>query len=169
MGSEFSVRLPLASADVANDSVPAVSAPRPRARLPHGAKIVVIEDNQDSRDMLCEILGIAGYECHTAATGISGLALIDEVNPGVAIVDIGLPGIDGYEIARQLRAKPEHAGMWLIALTGYGQTADRATSRAAGFDEHFVKPVQTDDILRRLGEMHGPRSIEPDFAFADQA
>ncbi len=170
-GTEMIVRLPLASArdGVEEPRIDVVSGARSRVRLPRGAKIVVVEDNEDSRHMLCELLGMAGYECHTAGNGPAGLALIDQVNPNVAIVDIGLPGMDGYEMARNIRNNPRHAGVWLIALTGYGQAADRAASREAGFDEHMVKPVQTDDIMRYLDEMHGPRDGALDGAVVAEA
>ena len=169
-GSEFTVRVPLAVAEVAEETLPERSSPsRVRVRLPHGAKIVVVEDNADSREMLCEILGMAGYECHTAPSGATGLALIDKVKPDVAILDIGLPEMDGYELARHLREDPKHADIWLIALTGYGQSADRAASRDAGFDEHIVKPVQTDQLLRRLKDMHAPEPVDRRSDAAEQA
>jgi two-component system CheB/CheR fusion protein len=149
-GCEFVVRLPRVSESVTDDGVAREPAPGSRALLPDGAKIVVVEDNSDSREMLCEILATAGYECHTAADGVAALALIDVVKPSVAILDIGLPTMDGYEVARHLRENPKHAHMWLIALSGYGRKSDRAASRSAGFDEHLVKPVQVDQILGRL-------------------
>jgi two-component system CheB/CheR fusion protein len=151
-GCEFVVRLPLSTARV-DDGAARESTSRSGVRLPPGAKIVVVEDNPDSREMLCEILATAGYECHTAADGMAALALIDALDPGVAILDIGLPVMDGYEVARKLREDSRHADMWLIALSGYGQASDRAASRSAGFDEHLVKPVQVDHILGRLAEM----------------
>ncbi len=156
-GSEFVVRLPLADArPPAEDAHEDGTTP---AALPYGrrAKVVVVEDNEDSREMLSETLLFAGYDCHTAATGVSALALIDELAPRVAIVDIGLPEMDGYEVARRVRASPKHEGMWLIALTGYGQSTDRLATREAGFDEHLVKPVPPERILRSLGKMSEPR------------
>jgi two-component system CheB/CheR fusion protein len=150
-GCEFVVRLPLASgpepvAEERAREVPALRSSTPRAR------VVVVEDNADNREMLSELLAIGGYECHTAESGPEALALISKVEPTIAIVDIGLPGMDGYALARHLRADPRHERLWLIALTGYGQTADRAASRAAGFDEHLVKPLPADTILERLAQ-----------------
>jgi two-component system CheB/CheR fusion protein len=165
-GSEFVVRIPLAGPPtnvVARDGAGDRSTPvRARPRLPKGARIVIVEDNADSREMLSEIIGIAGYECHTASSGADALALIDRVTPDIAILDIGLPEMSGYEIARRLREEGKHADLWLIALTGYGQRADRAASRDAGFDEHLVKPVETDQLLRRLAEMHGEATSNGD-------
>lgn len=148
-GSEFLVRLPLAepSADVEAQAAPAA----PRARLARGARIVVVEDNADGREALCELLGLAGFDCHSAADGEAGLALIERIHPHAAILDLGLPLLDGLEIARRLRADGKHAGMYLIALTGYGQRTDREQALAAGFDDHLIKPVDTRDLLRLLG------------------
>ncbi|MBC8069716.1 MAG: response regulator [Deltaproteobacteria bacterium] len=116
-----------------------------------GSKIVVIEDNDDSRELLCELLGKVGLDCHGARDGASGLALIETVRPAVALIDIGLPGIDGYEVAQRLRGRPDRERMFLVALTGYGQSTDRERALAAGFDEHMVKPVQQETLLRLLG------------------
>jgi two-component system CheB/CheR fusion protein len=165
-GSEFVVRLPLASAEAEKETPVQDATSRVRVKLPAGAKIVIVEDNVDGREMLSEILVGAGYECHTADDGAAGLALIDAVDPSVAILDIGLPTMDGYEVARRIRQDPKHADIWLIALTGYGQAADRSATRAAGFDEHVVKPVQVDQILRRLSSMQTPESASQDRALA---
>ncbi len=151
-GSEFVVRLPLA------DGMAAITGPtRSRVRIRKGARVVVIEDNADSREMLCELVTLAGFECHGAEDGSLGLELVAKVHPAIAIVDVGLPGIDGFEVARALRAKPETASIYLIALTGYGQPADRAKAFAAGFDEHIVKPVQPDALTEILLEAQKPR------------
>jgi two-component system CheB/CheR fusion protein len=112
--------------------------------------VVVVEDNADSREMLCVLLERAGFECRAAETGTTALALIDEVAPHVVILDVGLPGIDGFEIARRIRASDRHAGVRLIALTGYGQHTDRAAAWQAGFDVHLVKPVDTVRLLEIL-------------------
>ena len=119
---------------------------------------MIVEDSADSRNLLCELLTKAGFECVPAENGAAGLALIDELNPAVAILDVGLPEMDGFELARRLRSKPENADLFLIALTGYGQATDRAASRDAGFDEHLVKPVNIDELLRLLGDLRGARS-----------
>jgi two-component system, chemotaxis family, CheB/CheR fusion protein len=146
-GSEFVVRLPLAPGAVAAAPLPVVP--------PSGArtKVVVVEDNADSRDMLCELLAEADFDCRPAENGATALTLIDEVRPDIVILDVGLPAMDGFEVARRLRSDPRHAGLRLIALTGYGQAADRAVSRAAGFDEHLVKPVRAEELLAVLATM----------------
>ncbi len=153
-GSEFVVRIPLAAA--AERDVPS----RPRRSIgPHkGCKIVIVEDNEDSREMLCALLGDAGYQCSSASTGPTGLALISETEPAAAVVDVGLPGMDGLELARRLRANPRTAGIYLIALTGYGQPSDRSAAREAGFDGHLVKPVDLDTLLAILNDAANPTS-----------
>jgi two-component system CheB/CheR fusion protein len=146
-GSTFVVRLPLVEAH--EDAL--APAPAQARSLPaRGAKVAVVEDNADSRRILCELLELVGYECKSADNGIAGIALIDEVRPELAIIDLGLPGMDGLELARRLRRDPRHADVYLIALTGYGQPADHAAAREAGFDEHLVKPVRVEQLLTRL-------------------
>lgn len=147
-GSEFDVRLPITPAP---RGLREPESGRARAHCRPGAKIVVVEDNEDSLELLCTVLGAVGLECRGAADGTTGLALIEAVQPAVALVDIGLPGIDGFEIARRLQRHPGRARMVLVALTGYGQATDRQRALEAGFDEHLVKPVQRDVLLRLLG------------------
>ena len=154
-GSEFSVRLPLTTR-------PELSATQDQASvstIPLGASVVVIEDNPDSREMLCSMLTHAGLSCHGADDGVAGLRLVDEIAPSIVILDVGLPGIDGLEVARRIRANPRHRGVRLIALTGYGQTADREATRAAGFDYHLVKPVQPGELLALLAQLQ--MSLDP--------
>jgi two-component system CheB/CheR fusion protein len=149
-GSEFVVKLPLSSARPAARSPSDAPA---RLRLQDGAKLVIVEDNTDTRELLCEILQQAGYECRAAETGRQALQVIAEFRPQIAILDVGLPEMDGFEVARRLRQDPDHADMWLVALTGYGQASDRSTGQDAGFDEHLIKPVDTDQLLRLLSNM----------------
>jgi two-component system CheB/CheR fusion protein len=148
-GAEFVVRLPLAITPALQDE----ETPSRRRPLPQSARVVVVEDNADSRDLLCEVLIHAGFECRTAETGLTGLQLIEEYEPDIAILDVGLPEIDGFEVARRIRHQERHAQMCLIALTGYGQPQDRAAAREAGFDAHVVKPVDPDVLVRLLTEM----------------
>jgi two-component system CheB/CheR fusion protein len=146
-GSEFVVRLPLTASAPRADA----SQGSTELRLAPGSKIVVVEDNADSREVLCALLTHVGFDCKSSDNGAAGLALIDEFKPAAAIVDIGLPGIDGLELARRVRTDPGHPGIYLIALTGYGQRADRELALAAGFDEHLVKPVDLVAFQRLLG------------------
>jgi two-component system CheB/CheR fusion protein len=146
-GSEFVVRLPLTalSAPLQDDSPAAVPSP--------GTRVVVVEDYADSRDVLCAMLKDAGLICHGVADGQAALRLIDEVSPDAVILDVGLPGMNGLEVARRIRANPRHRGTRLIALTGYGQSSDRQATAQAGFDDHLVKPVHPSELLRVLAQM----------------
>jgi two-component system CheB/CheR fusion protein len=144
-GSEFVVRLPLVPGATDEPTMP-----RLRPKIPHGARVVVVEDNADSREMLCELLAGAGCHCQSEDNGPAGLELIHDVKPEVAIIDLGLPGMDGFELARRIRDRPEHADLYLIALTGYGQASDRARALHAGFDEHLVKPIGPEKLVSLL-------------------
>jgi two-component system CheB/CheR fusion protein len=147
-GTELTVRLPLARAEQPERTG------RPRHRnesLPSGAKIVIVDDSVDSCAMLCELLSLSNFACEAAYDGTSALDLITRSRPQAAIVDVGLPGMDGFEVARRVRAEPHGKDILLIALTGYGQPSDRARALESGFDEHIVKPVQPDQLLRLLG------------------
>lgn len=145
-GAEFVVTLPISNASQGD----AKSSGARRAPPGKGAKVVVVEDNDDSRQMLATYLEQAGYPCLSARTGVEGLELIEQARPDVAIVDLGLPEMDGLEMARRMRNDPRCAHTYLIALTGYGQPADREAVRGAGFDEHMVKPVDLDELVARL-------------------
>jgi two-component system CheB/CheR fusion protein len=146
-GSELVVRLPLSASAPSPKLDGRAAEPGP---APQGSKVVVIEDNADSREMLCALLSNAGFDCKSCDNGSAGLALIDEFQPLAAIVDIGLPGMDGLELTRRVRSSMRHPNLYLIALTGYGQRADRELALKAGFDEHVVKPVDLAALLRLL-------------------
>jgi two-component system CheB/CheR fusion protein len=105
--------------------------------------------------MLTAYLEANGFQCHAAGDGPSGLALIQEARPEVAIVDVGLPGMNGLEVARRVRGDGGNDGLYLLALTGYGQADDRQAARDAGFDDHLVKPVDLERLVRCLTEPHG--------------
>jgi PAS domain S-box-containing protein len=134
-GSTFTVRLPLASAPALAPSSAPSSAPAT------GRRVLVVEDNDDSRAMLRELLGLLGHEVHEAADGATGVARALELAPDVTLVDIGLPGLDGYEVARRIRRDPAGRHLYLVALTGYGLPEDRERAVAAGYDVHLVKPI----------------------------
>lgn len=108
-----------------------------------------MEDNRDAREMLRSLLELSGHEVYEADNGARGVEMAMRLRADVALVDVGLPGLDGYEVARRLKAQGHPAR--LIALTGYGQAEDRRRSEAAGFDAHLVKPVDADHLLRVLG------------------
>jgi CheY-like chemotaxis protein len=143
LGSCFELRLPLASAP----QLPA-DAPAPVASTRQ--HVLLIEDNDDGRDMMSMMLEAQHYTVATAVDGYDGLRQAAAARPDVALVDIGLPGIDGYEVARRMRANPATSTVRLIALTGYGQESDRARAIEAGFDAHLVKPVDMGRLMEVL-------------------
>jgi signal transduction histidine kinase len=144
-GSTFTVRLP-AIARPATAAAPA----RNDDGVPAGLKILLVEDNDDSREMMRHLLRMSGHEVHEASDGVSGVATALEISPDVAIVDVGLPGISGFEVAARLRLTPEGRQISLVALTGYGQPEDRDRAFSAGFDAFLVKPVEPDHLQRVL-------------------
>lgn len=111
-------------------------------------RILVVEDDDDSREGLRLLLEASGYEVDTAANGLDGLAKLCKGHPDTAIVDIDLPGINGYEIARRVRGSPDLHDIRLIALTGYGRDKDRAAASDAGFNVHLTKPVSFASLRR---------------------
>ena len=137
-GSEFVVRFPPAKKPARAAEPQAGTSPVLTAH-----RVLIIEDNADAREALRAVLSMEGHEVHEAADGEEGIAMAERIGPGVVLVDIGLPRVDGYEIARRLRAKEASLGVqWrLIAITGYGQPEDVQRARDAGFDAHLVKPV----------------------------
>jgi len=146
-GSSFTIRLP--RADAAQASAPASVAANEESIKP---VVLLIEDNEDGREMMATMLDVYGYPVLQSADGLDGVQLAMAQLPKVALVDIGLPGIDGYEVARRLRAHPETQAMRLIALTGYGLAEDQRRVLEAGFDMHLVKPVDIAQLLGALGE-----------------
>lgn len=144
-GSTFEISIPLVDAPV--QPAQKVQAKRRRERP---LRIVVVDDAPDLRELLAELLRLRGHEVTTAGTGGDGVEAVMRLKPDVALVDIGLPDMDGHEVARRVRSGLETEAPRLIAITGYGQERDRANALAAGFDAHIVKPVTSDGILRVL-------------------
>jgi two-component system CheB/CheR fusion protein len=142
-GSEFDVLLPLT--DKTPEEAPVGDHPTDLS-----LSVLIVEDNADSRQMLETLLKLDGYQVATADNGIDGFEAILSVRPDVALVDIGLPGMDGYEVARRVRAERDGSAIRLVALTGYGRSVDREAVFAAGFDEHLVKPIDPRDLVRVL-------------------
>lgn len=133
--------------------------PGEQAAAAEAVSVLLVEDNADAREMLALLLTRRGFRVTTAEDGSSGLDRAADGGFDAAVVDIGLPGVDGYEVARRLRAREREtaasAGMLLVALSGYGQPEDRDRSRAAGFDHHLVKPVQPDRLCALLSAVRG--------------
>ena len=134
-GSRFTVCLPLSAAQQVAEGIEAEFPPL------EPMKILVVDDNRDAADSLCMLLELLGAEVTAAHDGAQALSTFEVFRPRMVFLDIGMPGMDGYEVARLLRALPQDPRTTLVALTGWGQVEDRRLSREAGFDGHLVKPV----------------------------
>ena len=152
-GSVFSVRLPVAAEEPAAIEVSSVKNPVARA----SKRVLLVDDNEDALELLADVLRDAGHVVTTAKDGPTALEVMKTFHADVAILDIGLPVMDGYELAGRLRAELGHALPRLIALTGYGQESDRARARKAGFAEHLPKPIEG---VRLLGALEATPSAE---------
>jgi CheY-like chemotaxis protein len=153
-GSEFVVRLPLmrtAELRARNEAVPGFRAPRSEVRVRR--RVLVVDDNRDAADSLAMLLRLGGHEVRVAYDGPTALATVSGFGPDLVLLDLGMPGMDGYEIARRLRQTPGFAGRTLAALTGWGQEEDRRRTREAGFDRHLVKPVDPAELAALMGSL----------------
>jgi CheY-like chemotaxis protein len=147
-GAEFIVRLPRGPALAPQDG----KAPKPRA-APADAqpqRVLIVDDNVDSAQALAALLGLEGHLVATATNGPQALEQAPGFAPGVVLLDIGLPGMDGHEVARRLRAIPQTRDALLIAVTGYGGEGDRRRSAEAGFAHHLIKPVDAPTLSKLL-------------------
>ncbi len=146
-GSTFTVHLPAVAPPLSAPSSPmplAVDAPDP---------VLVVEDNPDTRQSLAAALELRGHRVLQCADGPCALELLSRDRPAAAVLDIGLPDMDGYELARRIR-RDCGTGMVLIALTGYGTSRDESLASEAGFDRHLTKPVDVDELCRELAQVH---------------
>jgi len=132
-------------------------APAPAVRAPASARtarrVLVVDDNEDAAEMLSMLLDIEGHDVRTAASGPAALEVIRTFAPEIAFLDIGMPGMDGFELARRLRADARLADILLVAVTGWGQDDDRRQSREAGFDAHLTKPVEPDAVREAIASV----------------
>jgi signal transduction histidine kinase len=148
-GSEFLVRLPL----LREATLPPEEKPAPSDATPVPRRILLADDNPDAVETLACVLRLLGHEVFSAANGRSALETAASCRPDVALLDIGMPLLDGYEVARQIRAQPWGRKIMLLALTGWGQEADRRRSEEAGFDSHFVKPIDLEKFAQLLATL----------------
>jgi signal transduction histidine kinase/CheY-like chemotaxis protein len=156
-GSEFEIRLPLSRLpDVAlRASAPTPTpAVRPALELDKSMNVLVVEDMDDSREMLAELVSMFGHRVRQAESAERALGVMDQELPDLAFVDLGLPGMDGFELARKIRGLPNGSRTRLVALTGFGSPEDRHRAFDAGFDEHLSKPI----AMKRLAELLTPPS-----------
>jgi signal transduction histidine kinase/ActR/RegA family two-component response regulator len=149
-GAVFTIALPsIGEPEAAAKPVPAAAPPAPLRR----SRLLIVDDNDDAAQSLALVLGLEGHEVRTAGDAETALDLLADFVPEAAILDIGLPMMNGYELAAALRADPRTRSIVLIALTGYGRDPDRRRALEAGFDEHLVKPVEFDRLLGRLAAL----------------
>jgi CheY-like chemotaxis protein/two-component sensor histidine kinase len=146
-GSEFIVRLPLADTHDADDDAAVAAHASPLA----GQRILVVDDNQDAADTLAMMLEADGAQARTVYDGAAALAALPGLRPHTVLLDLGMPEMDGFEVARRIRADPTQAGVRIVALTGWGQESDRERTRGAGFDFHLTKPVDLGMLHAWLG------------------
>ncbi|HUQ52730.1 MAG TPA: ATP-binding protein [Gammaproteobacteria bacterium] len=151
LGSEFIVRLPLTKARA--PAADATAEPKP-APGHNRRRILVVDDNKDAAVTLALLLGMLGHDTRTAYDGLEAIEVAREFRPEVVLLDIGMPRLNGYDTARRLRGEPWGREMLLVALSGWGQDADRLKSSSAGFDIHLVKPVDVAEIQRLLARGH---------------
>jgi PAS domain S-box-containing protein len=157
-GSVFTVRLPLAEGPAPGGAAAPPDGDRQWAA--HPLRLLVVDDNRDAADSLAMLLKIAGSEVEVARDGPAALEAARRWRPDVAFLDLGMPGMDGYEVARRLRADPSLAGTVLIAVSGWGQEGDRRRSREAGIDHHLIKPVEFKAIQALLASLKPCRPAE---------
>jgi CheY-like chemotaxis protein len=150
-GSEFIVRIPLLDSlpTAAEHAIRAAAATQPRHR------ILVADDNPDALESLALLLECDGHEVWKAANGAEAFELAEKCQPQLALLDIGMPVIDGYEAARRIRSETWGKAMMLVALSGWGQSSDVQRSRDSGFDTHLVKPASFDALAQLLARVPG--------------
>ncbi len=148
-GSQFVVRLPIPEGPQTDQPTAAARMTSNQASL----RLLVVDDNMDAADSLAMLLRLGLHEVQVAYTGPEALQAALNYRPDIILLDIGLPGLDGYQIAKRLRREPQTQKAVLIALTGYGQESDKEQARQAGFDHHLVKPVDPTQLQNLLALM----------------
>lgn len=149
-GSTFTVRLPVL--DAAEPDAPDPATTNGREPAVTRRRILVVDDHSDAAESLSELLELTGHDVHTVHDGLAALDAAESLRPDAVLLDIGLPGMSGYDIARQIRRQPWGRRLLLVALTGWGQAKDRRRSREAGFDRHLVKPIDFGELEELLAE-----------------
>ncbi|HLL55468.1 MAG TPA: ATP-binding protein [Myxococcaceae bacterium] len=155
-GAEFTVMLPIEEETVRTEQI---TQGNTLSTTP-SRRVLIIEDNQDAADSLRDMVDLFGHQADVAYHGLKGVEAARQFSPDIILCDVGLPGLDGYGVARMLRAEPQFAETLIIAVSGYGQEEDRNRSREAGFDLHLIKPVDADELERLLAKPP-TRAVKP--------
>ena len=159
LGSEFVIRLPLAEPQDAQMAPAALTDP---SSATQHRRILIVDDNYDAADSLSELLRMYGHDVWVATHPVTALQLVPTVAPDLALLDIGMPGMDGYELAQRIRQQYPELQVAIVALSGYGRAIDRENSAKAGFDAHLVKPVRIEDLEHVVRSVHfSPRGETP--------
>jgi CheY-like chemotaxis protein len=156
-GAEFIVRLPAKVAGLAQSTSARASAGQAQSVAPAAdrpLRILVVDDNVDAADSIALLLGIDGFEARSVHGALAALDIAGSFKPDVVLLDIGLPVLDGYEVAQRLRVRGPGQPMRIVALSGYGQQADRVKAAQAGFDDYLVKPVEPTVLSEYLRSLH---------------
>ncbi|HEY2107610.1 MAG TPA: response regulator, partial [Candidatus Binataceae bacterium] len=153
-GSEFVVRLPVFHQPGLTPAQPVPGKTPPPLR---GVRVLVVDDNRDAADSTSLLLEARGFEVQTVYDGAAALRTFSDFRPDAVLLDIGMPVMDGYEVARRLRALPSGDGLAIIAVSGYGQEDDRRRSMEAGFDRHMTKPLDTSRLIEFLTSLSPSR------------
>jgi two-component system CheB/CheR fusion protein len=147
-GSEFVVHLPLGDCAAACAMDDGAAAPDGMALA--GRRILVVDDNRDAADSLCQLLSARGADARAVYGGRAAIDALEHARPDAVVLDIGMPDLDGYEVAQRIRQDKRVEGIRIVALSGWGQRADRERSKACGFDHHLTKPAEVDTLVRIL-------------------
>jgi signal transduction histidine kinase/ActR/RegA family two-component response regulator len=157
LGSEFLIRLPVVNRDGARNAVPLSPAAGVDGRK---MKVLVVDDNEDAADSLAALLEIDGFDVRTVYDGAAAIAAVAQSQPDMIVLDLGMPGMDGYETARAIRQRPGAERILMLALTGWGQSDARRRTLEAGFDHHLVKPVELEQIIRLAGARNNREQVQ---------
>ena len=128
---------------------------KPQKAVSDVRRILIADDNADALESLATLLGLNGHQVFRAPDGEAALRVVEQLKPEIALLDIGMPRVDGYEVARRIRRLQGGKNIMLVALTGWGQESDRRRAQEAGFDAHLTKPVDLDRLGQLLGECTG--------------
>ena len=152
LGSRFEVRIPLGEGRPTVAVQPLIDQPIPGASAVAVCTVLLADDNHDAADTLAELLRMDGHTVHTAMDGAQAAAMALKLKPDVLVLDIGMPGLNGYEVARRIRAQPWGQLPYLIAATGWGQEHDRQQAHEAGFDLHLTKPFDPLQLMSAIDQ-----------------
>jgi len=161
-GATFTARLPIVSTKVHTGEGEVQRAAVVHASGSLRLRLVIADDNRDAAESLAMLMRLEGHEVHLAHDGASALTTVGNVRPDAALLDIGMPGLSGYEVARAVRADSRLHGIYLVAITGWGQAADKARALSEGFDVHMTKPVDVHRLLDLLQNREPPPALLTD-------